>query len=174
MLAEVIVRLIGWLYPTMVMDAWKESEHKRDKDGKFAATEGGCGSEANKSENIAELLKKAKESGIIEVGNLQIPIKKFTAYALDPLKAPDKARAFESALGYTQENADDLMANIVEHVSEKNFVERGDKGHGMRYECIVALTGANKKTANVLTAWIRDKDRLRLTSVYVTRREATT
>ncbi len=53
MLAEVIVRLLYRLYPTMVMDAWKESEHKRDKDGKFAATEGGSGSEANKSENIA-------------------------------------------------------------------------------------------------------------------------
>lgn len=123
-------------------------------------------------QNDSNLNNEAK-SDIIEKGNFIIPVRKLTAYALDYSKDPDKAKAFESALGYTQENANDLIANIMEHVSEENLVERGDKGHGMRYECIVSLTGANGKTANVVTAWIRDKERLRLTSVYVTRRKAT-
>ncbi len=73
MLAEVIVRLLYRLYPTMVMDAWEESEHKRDKDGKFAATEGGGGSSAegkstNAEEKSTKPLQKPAEHGIIEEG----------------------------------------------------------------------------------------------------------
>ncbi len=66
MLAEVIVRLIYRIYPSMTMDAWEESEHKRDKDGKFAATEGGGGSSAE--EKSTKPLKKPAEHGIIEEG----------------------------------------------------------------------------------------------------------
>ncbi len=66
MLAEVIVRLIYRIYPSMTMDAWKESEHKRDKDGKFAATEGGGGSSAE--EKSTKPLQKSAEHGIIEEG----------------------------------------------------------------------------------------------------------
>ncbi len=66
MLAEVIVRLIYRIYPSMTMDAWEESEHKRDKDGKFAATEGGGGSSAE--EKSTKPLKKSAEHGIIEEG----------------------------------------------------------------------------------------------------------
>ncbi len=66
LLAEVIVRLLYRLYPTMVMDAWKESEHKRDRDGKFAATEGGGGSSAE--EKSTKPLQKPAEHGIIEEG----------------------------------------------------------------------------------------------------------
>ncbi len=66
MLAEVIVRLIDRLYPTMVMDAWKESEHKRDKDGKFSSTGGNGGSSAE--EKSTKPLKKSAEHGIIEEG----------------------------------------------------------------------------------------------------------
>ncbi len=65
-LAEVIVRLIYRIYPSMTMDAWEESEHKRDKDGKFAATEGGGGSSAE--EKSTKPLKKSAEHGIIEEG----------------------------------------------------------------------------------------------------------
>ncbi len=73
MLAEVIVRLIYRIYPSMTMDAWEESEHKRDKDGKFAATEGGGGSSAegkstNAEEKSTQPLQKPAEHGIIEEG----------------------------------------------------------------------------------------------------------
>ncbi len=66
LLAEVIVRLLYRLYPTMVMDAWKESEHKRDKDGKFSSTGGNGGSSAE--EKSTEPLQKPAEHGIIEEG----------------------------------------------------------------------------------------------------------
>lgn len=114
------------------------------------------------------------KSGIIteEIGNIpaKISVNKFTKYSLNQERQPDKAKAFESALGYTSKNIDALIANIQQNLKEEEFVEKGNSGHGMRYENIVVLTGANGKTANVLTAWIEDDEYRRLTSVYVTKR----
>lgn len=70
-------------------------------------------------------------------------------------------------------NADDLIHNIFAHAVEAKFVEKGDSGHGMRYEYIMEFAGSNGKKANVLTAWIREDEKLRLTSVYVTERRTT-
>ncbi len=103
----------------------------------------------------------------------KIPEEKFTKYALDPSKDPDKARAFQDALGYNKENYEKLIANIKSHINESKFVEKGDKGHGMRYEYVVELTGENGKKANVLTAWIEDNGEKRMTSAYVTKKKVT-
>lgn len=121
-----------------------------------------------------ESVEYSAKSGIItgRIGNIstKIPVDKFTKYSLNQERQPDKAKAFESALGYTSKNIDALIANIQQNLKEEEFVEKGNSGHGMRYENIVVLTGANGKTANVLTAWIEDDEYLRLTSVYVTKR----
>ena len=103
----------------------------------------------------------------------KIPDEKFTAYCLNPEKAPDKAKAFQSALGYNLSNFNDLIENINRHIDESKFVEKGDKGHGMLYEYVIELTGPNGKTANVLTAWIDDNGEKRLTSAYVTKKKVT-
>ncbi len=66
MLLEVVLRLLYRLYPKITMDVWEESEHKRDKDGKFSSTGGGGGSSAE--EKSPEKLKKQAEHGIIEEG----------------------------------------------------------------------------------------------------------
>lgn len=170
MLLEIVLRLLYRLYPKMVMDAWEESEHKRDKDGKFAVTEGGGGG-SSAEEKSPEPLKKSEKSGIIEAGKLIVPTKKLTDYALDPTKAPDKAKAFEIALGYTKENAHALIENLAKHIDSKSFVEKGNKGYGKMYECITRLTGANGKQANVLTAWIEEASKMRMTSIYVTKKK---
>lgn len=102
-----------------------------------------------------------------------IPKSKFVDYALNPEKAPDKARVFESALGYNKDNCDQLIEDINRYADPDKMVEKGDNGYGMRYEQIIRLTGPNGKEANVLTAWISIEDDLRLTSVYVTKREET-
>lgn len=124
----------------------------------------------------AEDIVKNPESGNIKM-NLQLfakmPEEKFTKYSLNPLKEPNKAKAFKEALGYDLDNYNELMDNINSHIDEKKFVEKGDSGHGMRYEYIIELTGANGKKANVLTAWIDDKEDKRLTSVYVTKKKVT-
>lgn len=113
-------------------------------------------------------IEKAERSG-----KILLPDVKLSGYALNPSVAPDKARAFKAALGYTMANADLLKQNIVDHIDEDRFVEKGDSGYGMRYEFIVELTGVNGKKANVLTAWIQEGEKKRLVSVYVTKRKVT-
>lgn len=103
----------------------------------------------------------------------EMPKGKFVDYALNPEKEPNKAKAFKDALGYDLDNYSELIDNIKAHIDESKFVEKGDSGHGMRYEYIMELTGANGKKANVLTAWIQDGEEKRMTSVYVTTRKVT-
>lgn len=114
---------------------------------------------------------KSGGSGRIKM-NLQkfakIPEEKFTKYALDFEKSPDKATAFKRALGYTKDNYRDLIDDIDRHLDRDKLIEKGDVGYGMRYEQIMKLKGPNGKEANVLTGWIQDPDDLRLTSAYVT------
>ena len=121
----------------------------------------------------AETVENTGKSGIIEKGKIAIPVKKLTGYALDPQKAPDKANAFKLALGYDQSNADELLQNIIDHVDESKFVEKGNVGYGMLYQSVIRLTGPNGKQANVLTAWIDENGKKRLTSVYVTDKKVT-
>ena len=122
-------------------------------------------------------VEKIGKRGTILPMNLQlfanIPEKKFTKYALDPTKSPDKAKAFQSALGYNKSNYNKLIENIKNNIDENKFVKKGDKGHGMLYEYVMELKGENGKKANVMTAWIDDGGEKRLTSVYVTRKKAT-
>ena len=122
------------------------------------------------------LLENMRGSSTIKM-NLQhfakIPEEKLTAYALNPEKSPEKARAFRDALGYTIDNYEDLLKNIKSHINEEHCVEKGDNGYGMRYEYIMNITGANGKNANVLTAWIQDGEEKRLTSIYVTKKRVT-
>ena len=103
----------------------------------------------------------------------KIPEEKFIDYALNPIKSPEKAKAFQDALGYNSDNCDDLIKNIKEHIDESKFIEKGDNGYGMRYEYVMNITGSNGKSANVLTAWIQDGEEKRLTSVYVTNKKVT-
>lgn len=119
----------------------------------------------------AQTVEKSGKSGIIEAGNFAIPMQKLVGYALDPQKAPDKAKAFELALGYTKDNAAELLQSIFDHADESRFVEKGDNGYGIIYEYVMRITGPNGKQANVLTAWIDDHGRKRLTSVYVTEKK---
>ncbi|WP_338129819.1 DUF6883 domain-containing protein [Heyndrickxia oleronia] len=104
--------------------------------------------------------------------NAQIPPQKLTSYALNKehVKGGPKAVAFEKALGYTSVNYMDLINNVIENLPKFPATPKGDKGYGETYEVIMNLKGPNNKNANVLTAWIVDKDtnETRLTSIYVT------
>ncbi len=98
-----------------------------------------------------------------------IPERKFTQYALNPQKDYNKVAAFEKALGYTLENADDLIKQIRDNLPKYEAKEKGDSGYGMAYEVIMNIAGPNGKTAKVLTGWIDDKDagEMRLTTVHI-------
>lgn len=136
-------------------------------------------------EKYLNAVENSSESGIIEVGNkpleiniqlfAKIPKEKFTKYALDPVKQPDKARAFRDALGYTMENYQELIENIQTHFDENSMVLKMEDKFGKRYELVMNLTGANGKNANVCTAWIKENEDAepRLTSAYVTKKKVT-
>lgn len=117
-------------------------------------------------------IAKSTASGIMKLPkyeNSVIPRAKFTEYALNPAKDPNKAKAFEMALGYTTQNADHLIEQIRSNLPLYQAIEKGDRGYGMTYEVIMDITGPNGKTAKVLTAWIddRSKGEMRLTTVHV-------
>lgn len=139
-------------------DKWMEDYEKRHGNGQ--------------AEKVANRLKDREREDIIKLPKYKdavIPKSKFTQYALNPYKDPNKARAFEKALGYTMDNADELIKQINEKLSEYKAVEKGDRGWGMTYEVVMDITGPNGKTAKVLTAWIDDKNNgeMRLTTVHV-------
>lgn len=140
------------------------------------------------TENInkisSEGVAKLTESDIIKTKkpleiNIQlfakIPKEKFTMYALDPVKQPDKAKAFKEALGYTKENYQDLIDNIQNNFKEDFMVLKNEDKFGKRYEYVMELTGANGRKANVCTGWIKENDSSepRMTSAYVTKKKVT-
>lgn len=105
----------------------------------------------------------------------KIPDEKLTGYALNP-NASDggfKARAFNEVLGYNLENYTELKQKIIENFREDRLVYKREDKFGKRYELVMKITGPNGRTANVLTAWIIEKDgsEPRLTSLYITNKE---
>ena len=141
-----------------------------------------------KAENInkisSEAVAKLTESDIIKTKkpleiNIQLFAKihkeKFTMYALDPVKQPDKAKTFKEARGYTKENYQDLIDNIQNNFKEDFMVLKNEDKFGKRYEYVMELTGANGRKANVCTGWIKENDSSepRMTSAYVTKKKVT-
>lgn len=150
--------------------AWEDDEEYEawlDYISKGSTTE-----EWNRLKNAGKSVANQRKSGIMKLPRHEeavIPMAKLTQYALNPDKSPDKAIAFEKALGYTMDNADELIAQIRKNLPKYNAVEKGDKGWGKRYEVVMNIIGPNGKNAKVLTAWIVDKktNELRMTSVYI-------
>ena len=96
---------------------------------------------------------------------------KLTEYALN-LNHPvggNKARVFESALGYNQSNANDLMEQIYEKLpGSKATLGKLDK-YGQRYTVDIPITGPNGNTVIVRTGWIikTGSDVPELTTIFV-------
>lgn len=95
---------------------------------------------------------------------------KIYSYALneDHPVGGNKAVAFKAKLGYTQENADELIKAIHENLSKWAAIDKGITSYGARYEVPMLLHGPNGKWATIKTAWIIEhtEDAPRLTSVY--------
>lgn len=126
----------------------------------------------NTSLDNSEKSDKIKEVGIDNVTgeNATIDERKFTEYALNPEKQPDKARAFEMALGYNLKNYESLKKQIREGFKRDNLIGKGSNAQGNKYEMLYEIYGLNGKTAKVLTAWlddIYDQKDFHLTSLYV-------
>lgn len=127
------------------------------------------------AEKVENRLNDSEKGGKLKLPRYEeaiIPDAKLSSYALNPEKAPDKAQAFQQALGYNLSNYQELIENIRRHLPEAEATAKGDNGFGMRYEIKMNLTGPNGKSAKVLTAWIDDEatGEMRLTSVYIDKR----
>lgn len=152
----------SWEFAVDDWNAWMEGYEKRHFENKKQA------------ETIKNRLRSGLKKNIMKLPKYEeavIPRAKFTEYVLNPEKDLNKARAFELALGYTMDNADELIQQIYNKLPEYEAKEKPDNGWGKRYEVKMELTGPNGKTAKVLTAWIVDKEtgKTRLTSAYVDR-----
>ena len=106
-------------------------------------------------------------------GEAHISMAKLTQYALNPDKAPDKALAFEKALGYNLSNIDKLIENVTSHINDFEPERKLATIHGEPFQILMDLTGENGKTASVMTGWIIDAEtkEIRLTSIYIKRRK---
>jgi hypothetical protein len=72
-----------------------------------------------------------------------------------PVGGP-KAKWFEEALGYNQNNLDGLARQIV--FDPARVVETGTTQFGTKYNQVISITGANGKVIDVTFAWIRNED----------------
>ncbi len=100
---------------------------------------------------------------------------KLRSYALNPEHptGKNKARVFESALGFTQKDAANLEKQIREQVKTCEWKDAGESAFGVKYTVDVKILGNNGKTAIVRTGWIveRGGSDPRLTSAYVLTRK---
>lgn len=99
---------------------------------------------------------KTIDNALPNVEKATINPKKLTEYALNqnhPVGG-NKAKVFESALGYNQSNADDLMRQIYEKLPSSEAVLGKLDEYGQRYTVDIPITGPNGNTVNVRTGWI--------------------
>ena len=74
-----------------------------------------------------EIKKALNSNGIVKInidklGEAHIPTAKFTQYALNHDKSPDKATAFKNALGYDLDNVGKLIAKILLKTGETAYI----------------------------------------------------
>ena len=101
----------------------------------------------------------------------QIDTNKITSYALNAQHpvGGDKALVFESALGFNQSNADQLIRQIRHQLSRSEAVTGLRDMYGQRFTVDMQILGPNGRTATVRTGWIFDPgvDVPRLVTLYV-------
>ena len=103
--------------------------------------------------------------------NASINSNKLTGYALNPEHpvGGNKAKVFESALGYNQSNADELIQQVYQKLPQSEVTRGTLDQYGQRYTVNLMITGPNGNTVNVRTGWIikTGSDIPELTTIYV-------
>lgn len=116
-----------------------------------------------------ERLKQKPELALPNASEAVIEEGKFTKYLFSPENKRGYAKgvAFTSRLGYDINNWKELQKELL--ASAKIFPARktGDRGHGMTYEQKVVLRGKNGNLANAIVAWIEERGRPRMVTVYI-------
>lgn len=103
--------------------------------------------------------------------SIEISPAKLTEYALNPnhIDGKHKAKVFETTLGYTLDNYQDLIDNVYRNINKFPFSQIGSNDQGKLFRCDIAMSGPNGKTAVVRTGWITENDSglYRLTTIFV-------
>lgn len=97
---------------------------------------------------------------------------KLTRYLLnmDHPVGGSKAKWFKKALGYTQDNMDDLAKQIV--FDPKKAVQTGVTQYGTKFNQTTSIKGANGKVIDVTFAWMKsaEDDVVRLVTAIPTKK----
>ena len=148
-------------------------ETEGNENGHETVTEGSSNNLGQNalSEGSYEGEIKAIDHTIPNVESATINPKKLTNYALNPNHpvGGNKAKVFESALGYNQSNAGDLMRQIYEKLPGSEARLGKLDQYGQRYTVDILIMGPNGKTVTVRTGWITKtgSDIPELTTLYV-------
>lgn len=94
---------------------------------------------------------------------------KFTGYLFNPDNPSGYAKgiAFSSRLGYDIDSWEELRDEIMSRSTLYPARQKGDSGHGMRYEQRMILYGRTGRPANVVVGWIDDGGTIRMTTAYI-------
>lgn len=107
--------------------------------------------------------------------NFTIPEAKLTGYALNMNhpKGRNKAIAFREALGFTSDDAPEIMRQVYRWVGAHEPIYSHTDQFGDRLTTDMMMTGKNGKTAKVTVGWIKEPgaDKMRMTSIYVSKRK---
>jgi hypothetical protein len=82
-------------------------------------------------------------------------LKRYLLNSAHPEGGP-KAKWFEKALGFRQSNIDDLAKQIV--FNAEKAVQKECTPHGVKFNQVIEIVGANGKKIEVLFAWIKNND----------------
>ncbi|MED0761594.1 hypothetical protein P4S93_12555, partial [Aneurinibacillus thermoaerophilus] len=111
------------------------------------------------------------QNALPNLENAKIDPRKLTDYALNPEHpvGGNKAKVFESALGYNKSNADELMKQVQEKLPQSEAILGKADQYGQRYTVDMQITGPNGNTTTVRTGWIikPGSDVPEMTTIYV-------
>ena len=102
-------------------------------------------------------------------GEKQAAEEKFTEYLFNKGNAHGwaKGQAFASRLGYTAENYESLLREILSGAKRYPATNKGDNGYGTLYEQKMVLYGKTGKPTNVVVGWIYKDGKSRMTTAYI-------
>ena len=107
-----------------------------------------------------------------KVESVEADRRKVIDYALNPNNisgGSNKAKVFESALGYNKFNAEKLIEQINQKLAKYEAVLGKKDQYGQRFTVDIPIIGENGKTAIVQTGWILETESEipRMTTLFV-------
>jgi hypothetical protein len=147
-------------------DVLKEAEQVGAQDATTAVAKGA----AKDAGSAAKIVEGDGGRRLLGADHAEIDPKKVTDYALNPDHpvGGNKARVFDSALGFNQGNADDLMNQIQRGVTENEPIPGAVDKYGQRFTVDIPVTGP-KGSGVVRTGWIYGPESTtpRMTTLFV-------